>query len=199
MIITIASFKGGVGKSTTAVHIAAYLEQQQPGSTILIDGDPNRSVTGWAKRGHLPFKVIDERQGLRYVKDFEHVVIDTKARPEKSDLEEIAAGCDKLIIPTTPDAMSVEALLQIVDVLHSLKAKYQILLTIVPPPNEPDAAQARKDLIEEKLPLFKTQIREFKAYKKASLQGVAVYEVKGDSRAKMAWRDYQKLGQEIIG
>ena len=69
MIVTIASFKGGQAKTTTAVHIAAYLQQDK--DTLLIDGDPNRSATGWAKRGDgkLPFKVCDERQAARYARD----------------------------------------------------------------------------------------------------------------------------------
>jgi chromosome partitioning protein len=52
MIITVASFKGGVGK-TTAVHLATFFQQQGP--TVLIDGDPNRSASAWHQRGALPF------------------------------------------------------------------------------------------------------------------------------------------------
>lgn len=48
MIITVASFKGGVGKTTSAVHLAAYFQQDKP--TLLIDGDPNRRVTGCSAR-----------------------------------------------------------------------------------------------------------------------------------------------------
>ena len=43
MIISIAGFKGGVGKTTTAVHFAAYLQQSAP--TLLIDGDVPDEVT----------------------------------------------------------------------------------------------------------------------------------------------------------
>jgi chromosome partitioning protein len=77
VIITIASFKGGVAKTTTAVHLAAYFQDKLP--TLLIDGDPNRSATGWSRRGQLPFKVVDERQAAKYARDFEHCVIDTEA------------------------------------------------------------------------------------------------------------------------
>ena len=79
MIVTVASFKGGVGKTTTALHLAAYLQTKAP--ALLVDGDLNRSALDWAARGSLPFKVVDEKQGVRYARDYEHIVIDTPARP----------------------------------------------------------------------------------------------------------------------
>ncbi|MGB5710374.1 MAG: ParA family protein [Waterburya sp.] len=73
MIVTIASFKGGVGKTTTAVHLAAYLANQS--TTLLIDGDPNRSATRWAERGGLPFQVVDERKAAKYASQADHIVM----------------------------------------------------------------------------------------------------------------------------
>src|SRR5947208_119015 len=80
VVITIASFKGGVGKSTTAIHLAAYLQKKAP--TVLIDGDPNRSVCAWALAGQLPFQVIHIYQAARLSRNYEHAVIDTSARLE---------------------------------------------------------------------------------------------------------------------
>lgn len=41
MIYAVVNTKGGVGKTTTAVHLAGMLAHS--GSTLLIDGDPQAS------------------------------------------------------------------------------------------------------------------------------------------------------------
>jgi chromosome partitioning protein len=195
MIITIASFKGGVGKTTTAVHLACYLQKKAP--TLLIDGDENRSATGWTERGSLPFKVVDELQGIRYAKQFEHIVIDTQARPSKDDLKLLAGGCDLLVLPTTPDTLSIEALLLTVGALRELNFdSYKILLTICPPKPNRDTEETRALLEELELPMFNSQIQRLVAYQRAALRGVPVYEV-NDPRAASAWDDYEQAGKEI--
>ncbi|WP_339389353.1 ParA family protein [Picosynechococcus sp. OG1] len=55
-IITVTGYKGGVGKSTSAIHIAAYLARNQ--KTILIDGDPNRTALNWSQRGRCLLQLL---------------------------------------------------------------------------------------------------------------------------------------------
>lgn len=194
MIITVASFKGGVGKTTTAIHLAALLGEK--GSTLLIDDDPNRSATAWAEPEKLPFPVILEYERHDVQEDYEHLVIDTPARADPTDVKALAKASDLLILPTTPEALALTALLQIVRMLEESRDRVRVLLTICPPYPEKDATEAREMLKEEKVAVLKAQIRRAKAFQKAALSGQLVYEV-SDPRARVAWLDYLSAGREL--
>jgi len=67
--IVFASPKGGAGKSTSAVVLASELTRKGA-AVVIIDADPNRPVTAWAKRPGRP-------EGLEVVADAsEETVID---------------------------------------------------------------------------------------------------------------------------
>jgi chromosome partitioning protein len=196
MIITIASFKGGVGKTTTAVHLAGYLSKI--GKTLLVDGDPNCSSSDWAAAGRLSFAVMDEAQASGEASAFKHVVIDTKARPDELDLKELAAHTDLLIVPTTPDALALKATLKMLSTLKSINvSNYKLLLTMIPPPPSRDGQDAVDLIKKSRLPIFKTQIKRYASYKKAALQGVLVGEVR-DRSARTAADAYERLAREVI-
>jgi chromosome partitioning protein len=193
MNLAVVANKGGVGKTTTAIHLAAYLQGHGP--TLLVDGDLNRSATGWARRGHVPFQVVDET--AVDARGFTHVVLDTAARPAREDLNALADRVDLLVIPTTADAMALEAVAGTVSTLQSLGiTRFKVLLTIVPPRPSRDAEDARATLKEWKYPTFKRAIRRLVASQKAALAGCVVHEA-ADPRAPWGWADYTAVGKEF--
>lgn len=191
-LITVTSYKGGVTKSTTAIHLATYLSGQ--GKVLLIDGDPNRTAIAWSERGELPFDVVDERKAMKVISNYDYAVIDTPARPDSSDLKELAEGCDLLILPTLPDVVSLEPMMQTANDLG--EARYRTLIAIVPPKPNRDGETMRSELKEAGVPVFNTMIRRSIGFSKAALAGKPVRDLTGGDR--MGWMDYENLGKEVM-
>ncbi len=195
MFVSIASYKGGVAKTTTAVHLAAYLQTLAP--TLLIDGDQNRSATRWAKRGSMPFVIADEKEAAYQARNFTHVVIDTAARPDSDDFEALAKGCDLLVIPTTPAVLDTDVLILTLSAINRMAPdKYRVLLTKVPPPPETEGKELREELQRQGIPVFVAEIPRLKAFEKAATDGVPVSTVH-HKMAKRAWEAYEQVGKEI--
>lgn len=79
MTISVASYKGGVAKTTTSIHLAAFMNEHV-GPTLLVDSDPNRQATFWASFGKLPFRVSSEKEAVKIGRNYDHFIFDT--RPE---------------------------------------------------------------------------------------------------------------------
>jgi chromosome partitioning protein len=196
MLITIASFKGGVGKTTTAIHLAAYF--QSLGKTVLIDGDPNRSATAWTGRGKFGFDVVDEFQMAKVARGgYEHIILDTAARPNQETIKSLAEGCDMLILPSTPDLLALDALRLTIQALQEHDARqFKILLTMVRPKPARDGEIALGMLKEAGLPVFDGMIRRYQSFVTAASLGLLVSGV-NDPRAHLGAEDYQAVGEEL--
>ncbi len=188
MIVTLCQFKGGVGKTTSAIHFAALLQAKAP--TLLIDSDPNKSASLWARKGLLPFDVCLEAEApKRLMKgNYTHTVIDTPARPSSDEVESIANGTDLLILPTTPDPLSISALIQMAGSLPE-GTNYKCLITLTPPPPQKDGVEAKAALKRHGYPIFQRAVRRYKAYIHAASNG---HIVKGPAQNdwKAIWEEF---------
>jgi chromosome partitioning protein len=193
-IISITGNKGGVAKTTTAIHLAAFLAFNN--NTLLIDADPNRTALKWSQRGNLPFKVVSEKESLKYIAASEFIIIDTPARPDSEDLKEIANNCNLLILPSAPDVLGLEALLETAAALGA-GINYRALLTIVPPLPNKQGQIMLAELKEQGIPVFETVINRSTSFQAAALAGVTVSEIK-TTLATAAAASYVKFGKEVL-
>ncbi len=124
MIISVQNQKGGVGKTTLAIHVSQALAMQ--GHTVLlVDADPQGSVRDWsAAREDKPlFQVVGldrptiHRDLPAMSKNYDHVVIDGPPRVSELARSAIIAA-DLVMIPVQPSPYDVWAAQEVVELVN---------------------------------------------------------------------------------
>jgi chromosome partitioning protein len=113
MIVTIGGEKGGVGKTTLAVHLA-YMRTQAGADPVLVDADPQGSATNFCaardERGAAPRIQSVQKLGkglaheIRSLADrYGDIIIDTGGR-DSAELRLALLVSDLVVIPINPSA-----------------------------------------------------------------------------------------------
>lgn len=192
--LAFVSLKGGVGKTTLAVHAAWYLHEIGHAVT-LVDGDPIESGHDWHTLGEpFPFRVIypDEpwpADGW--------LVFDTEAHPERKALEALADNMDIAIIPVTCNLDAINAAIKTLPALEGRRAKVLAVVNAAPPNNLPDGENVRQTLEEAGIDVCKTILHGRKAIEYARLEGVPVFKTSQSSRMK-AWLELTTFYGEVL-
>src|SRR3712207_8058695 len=175
MRIAVLSRKGGVGKSTTAIHLGGYLAgiSESGDDVLLVDTDPSRNALRWAKRGRLPFRVVGEDEvdaNPAMAREARHLIVDMRGSPAAEEIEDAMRLAEVMVIPIMPAGLALDTLLQTRWDLRRLgrEDRYRVLLTAVPPWPYRRGPQARAQLEELGIPLFEGEVRRLEALDRKS-------------------------------
>lgn len=204
MIISLVNQKGGVGKSTTAINLAASLARKNC-KLVFIDTDPQGSAARWhAIENNKAFEIKHHPRPIYHQDlnelawDYDHVVID--APPANGDItQSILAVTDLAIIPLSPspvDMWSCDNTLEMINKQEkqntSLKSKLLVCRKI---PGTKLGREARETMGVFDTDIFETELCQRVAYIEAMNAGVSVMQYAPNSKAA---REVENFSQEII-
>ena len=206
MIIVVANSKGGVGKSTLAVHLAAWLHEQ--GHTVtLADCDTQHSSSQWAKEAVPEVKavqlgdaneILDRLPGLAQQCDY--LVADGPGSNTETS-RALLLRADLALVPCKASMLEVRALAQATNVLRQAQdirggqPRAIIVLSMVGKTYR--LTQDMKDAAEAlELPLAKTAVTLKQIYADAPGQGAVVWRL--GARARDAADEISALFREVL-
>ena len=205
-VVSVANQKGGVGKTTTAMSLAAVASESS--RTLLLDTDPQRSATWWADQAGetLPFDIATDTDPgvigrLRELDDkYDVLVVDTPGSLEGQDvLRAVLDASDYVILPTEPAALAIMPLIQTIEsIVRPANRPYRVLLNIVDPRSPQETEEARALLLKRDIPTFAAAVREYKSHKRAPLAGEVVTQYAKDRYSSQAVDDYRRVALELF-
>lgn len=205
MIVSFLNQKGGVGKTTLAVHLSMALALRGQ-RVLLVDADPQGSALDWSasRQAEPRFAVIGlptknlHREVQAHVPNYDVIVIDGPPRVNELARAAIMAA-DIVIVPVQPSPYDVWAAKEITDLLTEAtafkpnqKSAFVINRKIVNTAIGRDVAEALSDY---PYPVLANAISQRVAFAESAAQGSTVLELDPKSSAT---QEMNALTDEIL-
>jgi chromosome partitioning protein len=204
-VITLASRKGGAGKSTLTAHLAGYAHAQGY-RTLVIDADPQGSLSLWHshRRSGEPrlqsaHRGVERAVAYAMVEGFDWVFIDT-APTMWLVVQEAIRAATLVVVPARPAFFDLNSVLDTVKTARTLNKPYAVVLNAAPPKRDdreaPVVAQSRAFLDRHEVPVWHGQISQRGSYALLLAAGASACEAAPETLAGVEiaslWRSVER-------
>jgi chromosome partitioning protein len=191
--ITIAARKGGVGKTTLAVHLSV-LAAKGDKPVLLLDTDPQRSLAWWWRNREASSPALIECEARELAKivptareeGVAFALIDTPPHAENSIADAMRAS-DLVVIPTRPGPFDLAGVAGTLDLVQRVGKRAVAVINHAPPrtgAGEPAIViEARQALAHMGASVAQTVISQRVAFSHAVISGATVTEYEPDGKA----------------
>lgn len=206
-VIAVINQKGGAGKTTLAMNLAAGLARR--GQTVVVDLDPQGSSRHWASMGSEPFPALVEPLAGEWDGETlrarhpscRHLVLDCPPSLENPASLQALRACDVALIPVLPSPVDLWASLKLPqEIEEARKVNPNIKAYLVLNQMEPNSALSaamQEAVVEFGVPVLNATMRRRAAYRGAALEGTSVYRMGGHGAP--AVEELEAIITEVIG
>ena len=203
--ILIATIKGGSGKTTISVNLAAALALSGA-ATALVDRDRQRSSLEWLGRrpeSAVPITGINWTKAVGALPDgLDFAVIDAPAALRTKEIEELVARADRIVVPVVASAFdkgATERFLAKIDEIRAIsKGRTPVAIVGNRVRNGTRATERLASYLAGTSHRAVAQLRDSQSYLDVAETGISIFERRG-SRAAALVAEWEPLLDFVRG
>ncbi len=203
-IVALVGQKGGVGKTTTTMNLAAVMAKHS--RVLVVDVDPQLSTTWWATNAgeDLPFDFADDVDPANLARlrelDYDTIFVDTPGSLEDTSvLSAVLDAADFAILPLNPEPLNTPALVRTIrQHIEPRELPYRVLLSKI---DQRRAGQLEdwQELVDRMgLPRFRQHVRQYAAHADAPMLGRVVTQYPDTRQNHNAIFDYTHVAMDLM-